>query len=155
MRAAIGLASANLDGQLSAIAAKTGLIGDSGEVITNAPVAPNGVIDEIIIGDDYYATNNRQFYWDVDPPAGLTITNCTCKFGGKGRGGVGWSVHGDLTLVGNKWRMAFNLPRLATEALPPGQYKWSAAIHGPAPDLVEITKVIARTHDTILRAKQT
>lgn len=137
------------------IVAKTNLIGRNDTVFGGSPVASNGSIAEIIIGDDYLTANSRNFYWDVPAPSGLSIGDCTCWFGGEAIGDhVGsWMKQGTLTdQTGGVWRASFQLVESDTIDCEPGLYNWSAAVHGPS---AKITKVRSRTTKTLLVVKQT
>jgi hypothetical protein len=141
---------------LTSIQAKTDLIGTGAGNNGSAPVATDGVIAEIIIGDDYLAANGRAFEWTVPAPTGLTLADCTCWFGGDASGAHSgsWIVQGTPTDVGSgNWKLSFDMIRSKTDNCESGLYLWSAAIHGPTG--TEITKVRSRTKKTQLVAKQT
>jgi hypothetical protein len=131
----------------------------SNTVVFNAvPVAQDGSISEIIIGDDYLAANDRAFRWTVGPVANLTIGNAECHFGGSlTLNGVthSWLVQGSLTIDGSNWVLSFDLPRTATEALPEGLYRWSVEVRGVS-NGPEITRVKSASCGMVrLRGKQT
>lgn len=134
------------DGELRAdllgdIQSKTDLL-TSNTVQVSVPVAINGSIAEIVIGDDYLAANNRSFYWTVPAVAGMSVGSVTCWFGGEAQGSAegSWLVQGAVTDVGGgNWKIEFNLTGERTAACAAGFYSWSAAIHDQ--NGVEITKV--------------
>lgn len=141
---------------LTAIKAKTDLINTNNVVFGGSPVASDGTIAEIVIGDTYLAANDRDFNWTVPAPSGLTLADCTCWFGGEAVGDHtgSWNVQGTLTDAGSgNWKVSANLVESNTIDCEPGLYAWSAAIHGP--NGTKITKVRSRTKKTQLVAKQT
>lgn len=97
-------------------------------IITSAPVAVDGSIAEIIIGDDYLAANNRAFTWTVDEVPGFVAASCTCSFGGKYKDNA-WLVTGTVIDNGNDtWTLRFDLNASDTAMLEPGQYRWSVEV---------------------------
>ncbi len=97
-------------------------------IITSAPVAVDGTIEEIIIGDDYLAANDRAFEWTVDEIPGFVAASCTCTFGGKYKDNS-WLVTGTVTDNGDDtWTLRFNLAATDTATLEPGQYRWSVEV---------------------------
>lgn len=137
---------------LEAIQAKTDLI-TSKTVGTQLPVASSGVIDEIIIGDDYLAANGREFGWTIAAPTGFILATSTCSFGGK-KGTETWLVSGTITDAGaGNWTLSFDLNKTDTEGLEPGTYEWSVEVKNATSK--EITKVRSRTTKVKLVEKQT
>jgi hypothetical protein len=137
---------------LEAIQAKTDLI-TSKTVGTQLPVASSGVIDEIIIGDDYLAANGREFEWTIAAPTGFVLATSTCSFGGK-KGTETWLVSGTITDAGaGNWTLSFDLNKTDTEGLEPGTYEWSVEVKNVTNK--EITKVRSRTTKVKLVEKQT
>lgn len=139
-RSELGLAAADLDTQLDAIAAQTDLIGPGGAIL-NAPVTPTGTLNDIIIGDDYLAANDRAFEWTISAPTGIAVGDATCWFGisNAGDGTGSWNIEGTITDNGATWTLSFDVPKATTGACDEGVYWWSAAVHGPGD--VEITQV--------------
>ena len=128
-----------IKGALSAVQAKTQLIG-TGSAVSAAPVSATGTIATIIVGDDYLAANGRAFEWLVDPVAGFDFATCTCWFGGAANSSANaWRVEGSIMEVDGKWKLSFDLPKTATEALERGDYQWSVAVHGATG--TEVTRV--------------
>lgn len=137
---------------LDAIQAKTDLI-TSKTVGTQLPVASSGVIDEIIIGDDYLAANGREFVWTIAAPTGFILGTSTCSFGGK-KGTETWLVSGTITDAGGgNWTLSFDLNKTDTQGLEPGTYEWSVEVKNASSK--EITKVRSRTKKVKLVEKQT
>jgi hypothetical protein len=128
VRAAVGLASANLDTQLSGIAAKTQLI-TTGTVTYSGPVDPTGKIaSPIIRGDDYLAANNRAFNWTITAITGLTAATCTSRLGFKS-GTTTLVVNGTVTDNGNgTWTASHDMTRTQSATLTQQQYDWSVEI---------------------------
>ena len=120
---------------------------------TQLPVASSGVIDEIIIGDDYLAANGREFEWTIAAPTGFVLATSTCSFGGK-KGTETWLVSGTITDAGaGNWTLSFDLNKTDTEGLEPGTYEWSVEVKNATSK--EITKVRSRTTKVKLVEKQT
>lgn len=137
---------------LDAIQAKTDLI-TSKTVGTQLPVASSGVIDEIVIGDDYLAANGREFEWTIAAPTGFVLATSTCSFGGK-KGTNTWLVSGTITDAGGgEWTLSFDLNKTDTATLEPGTYEWSVEVKNASSK--EITKVRSRTTKVKLVEKQT
>jgi len=137
---------------LEAIQAKTDLI-TSKTVGTQLPVASSGVIDEIVIGDDYLAANGREFEWTIAAPTGFVLATSTCSFGGK-KGTNTWLVSGTITDAGGgEWTLSFDLNKTDTASLEPGTYEWSVEVKNASSK--EITKVRSRTTKVKLVEKQT
>jgi hypothetical protein len=116
----------------------------SGQAVTNSPVSPTGTIDSpIVIGDDYLAANARAFSWTVAVPAGFTIGQASCWFGGANKTKGKWLVQGSVSAVTvdaqPRWQMAFNLTNDDTGQCKPGCYDWSVELRGPSPE--HITKL--------------
>lgn len=110
------------------IDARTLLARTTAGFITSAPVAVDGSINEIIIGDDYLAANGRAFSWTVDEVQGFVVGSCTCSFGGKYKDNA-WLVTGTITDNGDDtWTLSFDLPDTATADIEPGQYRWSVEV---------------------------
>lgn len=141
VRSAVGLAAANLDGQLSTITSKTSLLG-TGAVAVIAMVSPTGEISSpIIIGDDYLEANNREFSWVVPAVPGVVVGTAQFYFGGRPiTGGPGWLVLGEVSDAGGgNWRVAAELPRTATSGLAEGLYRWSGEIRDTSGN--EVTRI--------------
>lgn len=114
-------------GRIEEIHLKTQLIG-TGVIGQGAPVASDGSIDEIIIGDDYLASNGRSFVWTFDAITGATASGSTARFAGS-FSNQGWSVTGTVTdLTGGRWKISFDLPSARTINLRAGLYAWSAEV---------------------------
>lgn len=110
------------------IDARTLLARTTAGFITSAPVAVDGSIEEIIIGDDYLAANGRAFSWTVDAVQGFVVGDCTCSFGGKYKDNA-WLVTGSITDNGDDtWTLSFDLEASDTANLEPGEYRWSAQV---------------------------
>jgi len=144
--------SNDITAALDAIQAKTDLI-TSKTVGTQLPVASSGVIDEIVIGDDYLAANGREFEWTIAAPTGFVLATSTCSFGGK-KGTNTWLVSGTITDAGGgEWTLSFDLNKTDTASLEPGTYEWSVEVKNASSK--EITKVRSRTTKVKLVEKQT
>jgi hypothetical protein len=128
VRAAVGLAAANLDTQLSGINAKTQLI-TTGTVTYSGPVDPTGKITSPIIrGDDYLAANGRAFNWTITAITGLTAATCTSRLGFKS-GTTTLVVNGTVTDNGNgTWTASHDMTRTQSATLTQQQYDWSVEI---------------------------
>jgi hypothetical protein len=128
VRAAVGLASANLDTQLSGINVKTQLI-TTGTVTYSGPVDPTGKIAAPIIrGDDYLAANGRAFNWTITAITGLTAATCTSRLGFKS-GTTTLIVNGTVTDNGNgTWTASHDMTRTQSATLTQQQYDWSVEI---------------------------
>lgn len=132
---------------------KIGLI-TAAAIATSSPVATDGTISEIVIGDDYKAANGRAFTWTITPDSGFVLATSTCTFGGKSPDGkYSWLVTGSITLSGSNWILSFDLPKTATASCVPGMYEWSVEVKDVSSN--EVTKVRSRTTRTKLVAKQT
>lgn len=130
---------------------KIGLI-TAAAINSSAPVAADGTISEIIIGDDYKAANGRAFSWTIEPPTGFVAGTSECSFGGKSSDGAyTWLVTGTITQSGSNWVLSFDLPGSATATCKPGFYDYSVEVKHTN----EITKVRSRTTRTKLVEKQT
>ena len=118
---------------------KTDLI-TSGSISSSLPVATDGTLTEIIIGDDYLAANGRAFEWTVDAPSGFTAATSTCYFGGA-YSTHEWLVQGTVTDNGDgTWDLSFDLGRTDTEGLIPSKiYNWSVEVRNALG--TEITRV--------------
>lgn len=117
---------------------KIDLIG-TGQAIISAPVAADGTLQEIVAGDDYLAANGRAFAWTVDLPAGATVENATCFFGGEHVDDAlsesnKWLVQGTVSAgpTAGQAVISFDLPRSATIDLVRGDYNYSAEIRNDA-----------------------
>lgn len=145
-------AVATVDTVVDGIKIKTDLIGTAA-AIQSEPVVENGVITQIVIGDDYLAANSRSFTWDVAAVSGFTVGTCTCSFGGT-RSGTGWLVSGTVSdNLDGTWELSFDLSKDDTADLEPGEYEWSAEVASAAG--VEITNVKSDRRRVQLVAKQT
>lgn len=126
-------------------------------VFANNPVATDGSLSEIVIGDDYLNANGRAFQWQIDAVDGVDHTTATCHFGGRSNiGGTDyqWLVNGTIMHQGAHWDLSFDLPRTATQALVEGRYRWSVEVKSAAG--VEITQVKNATNCLVrLVEKQT
>ncbi len=127
--------------QLRAIKAKTDLIGTGAQANVSAPVAANGSLNPIIIGDDYLIVHSRAFVWTVPKPAGFNLTDATAWFGAKFNSAQKWLVSGSIADNGATLTLTFELPRARTISLKPGNYDWSTAVHDAAGR--QITTVIS------------
>lgn len=87
-------------------------------------------LSDIVIGDDYTASNNRPFTWTVVPLSGSTITVGTCRFGGYNKKtGDAWIVSGTATDIGNgEFLLSADLPGLITEPFTAGTFFYSVEI---------------------------
>ncbi len=118
-------------------------------IITSAPVATDGTIEEIIIGDDYLAANDRAFEWTVDEIPGFVAGSCTCTFGGKLNSDNAWAVNGSITDNGDDtWTLSFDLPAAATASLKEGGYLWSVQVEYQGK---EVTRVKADCKTSLVR----
>lgn len=111
-------------------------------VTTYAPVADDGSLTEIIIGDDYLAANGRAFEWTVAAVDGVDRTTALCYFGGKTTidgTEYEWLIDGTITLDGSDWKLSFDLTKTDTQNLPSGRYRWSVEVQSSTG--TEITKV--------------
>lgn len=141
VRAAVGLAAANLDTQLGTITSKTNLLG-TGAVAVVALVTPTGdIASPIVIGDDYLEANSRAFEWLVPAVPGVVAATAQFYFGGKPiTGGPGWLVLGEVSDAGGgNWRVSAELPRTATQSLSDGLYRWSGEIRDASGN--EVTRI--------------
>lgn len=120
-------------------------------VTTQAPVAEDGSLSEIVIGDDYLAANGRAFEWTVDAVDGVDRTTALCYFGGRSTiNGTEyeWIVDGTITLSGSDWKLSFDLTKADTELLAEGRYRWSVEVQSATG--TEITKV-KNAHNCLVR----
>ena len=126
--------------------AKVANAANAGGVITvSQPVSTDGnLIYPIVIGEDYLATNGRAFEWTIPAIAGFSVASSTCTFGGKYVADAithSWLVTGTVSDVGSgQWKLSYNLPKTATQALVAAYYVWSVEI---AQSGTEITRVRA------------
>jgi hypothetical protein len=110
------------------VKAKTDLI-TAINVQFSSMVNTEGYIDgDIIIGDDYLASNGRAFQWTFTPNSGFVAATSSCKFGGSNADGTSeWLVTGTVTDNGNgTWTISFDLPIATTATLLEGMHDWSA-----------------------------
>jgi hypothetical protein len=115
-----------------------------GNVEISPVVAARGTINgPIIIGDDYLATHEKAFKWEVPALPGVAFGDATCFFGGKSvylDTPNSWSVEGTVSEVdADTWELSFDLPKSATESLEPDVYDWSAEVRDAAAN--EVTRV--------------
>lgn len=112
-------------------------------VFTNNPVATDGSLSEIIIGDDYLNANGRAFQWTVPAVTGFTAATCVVTFGGKATINstvYSWSATGTATDNGDDtWTLSVDLAKTATSSLVEGLYRWSVEVKNASN--VEVTKV--------------
>ena len=100
---------------------------------TTTPVAADGTVQPIVIGDDYLDANNRTFDFFVPPVAGVDINTVQCWFGGEFKHRGKWLVSGTVALVVDRWRMRFELPAAATfPTCKSGCYDYSAELRTAA-----------------------
>lgn len=127
--------ASSVEATLSQIKAKTDLIG-TGSATVSAPVATNGTLSEIIIGDDYLAAHNRQLQWTVDKPSNFNMAEATCWFGIDGLSPIEGSIddNNDGTLT-----LTFEILRTDTDSHKPSRRDWNVAIHDASGN--EITRV--------------
>ena len=131
---------------------------EAGVTVTfQSPVADNGTLTEIIIGDDYLAANSRAFTWTIPAVAGVTAGTAQCFFGGStavNATDYDWLVSGSITVDGSNWVLSFDLPKTATQDLPEGRYRWSVEVRSASG--TEITRVKSPTNNLVrLTDKQT
>lgn len=132
-----------LPATLALIESRTQLFG-TGLAVVTSPVADNGDIKEIVIGDDYSSDNtNRSFDFTVDNPGNIADSAlAVCRFGGRHRTDKTnrWLVTGTASDVGSgKLKLSFDLPSEATAALKDGDYLWSVEMEDDSGNI--ITKV--------------
>lgn len=77
------------------------------------PVAADGTVLPIVIGDDYLAANNRAFDFFVAPVAGVDINTVQCWFGAEFKHRGKWLVSGTVALVVDRCACGSNCQRLA------------------------------------------
>jgi hypothetical protein len=101
----------------------------SGSAVTHVPVANNGNIEFIVIGDSYLDANGRAFSWLIDPVPGYTTLSPT-TFGvvNVDDPTIGFLVNGTITVVDDKWQVSFDVDDTITALLTPGTYKWSVSV---------------------------
>jgi len=124
-------------------------------------VMQGGNLPDIIIGDDYSATNGRPFEWTVGLPTGATIEGATCFFGGEHKDPYlgltnKWLVQGTIRAAALETQaiISFNLLRAHTLGLVAGQYNWSAEIRNDTG--LQSTRVMSKkTRRVTLVEKQT
>ena len=128
-------------------AAIVGLATAGGLVLTSGPVDVLGVIAQIVIADDYLATNGRAFTFTVDPVTGLDIADAVGYFGGIAVNKCNWLVTTTVAEVtvdsAPKWRVSFDLTTADTAHLAPGPAKWSMEIRGSTTN--NMTKILGKT----------
>jgi hypothetical protein len=145
---------------LEGIDAKTQLIGTGAATIA-VPVSEGGLLNELVIGDDYSENNGRQLSWTVDLPTGATVGVATCFFGGEHTDpnladANRWIVEGSLTAgpIAGRCVISFNWARSINQHLEPGQYNWSAEIRNDTG--LQSTRVMSKkTRRVTLVEKQT
>jgi hypothetical protein len=97
------------------------------------PVALDGTIARIIIGDDYLAANGRAFQWTITAPTGYVAATSTTWFGGESILGSGtWLVEGEIVNNGATWTLTFDVPKTTTANLVSGIYAWSVEVRNAA-----------------------
>lgn len=111
-------------------AAKIALIG-TGAAIVNSPVADDGTLEELIIGDDYLSANGRALEWVFDEIAGITASG-TAKFG------LQDAITGEETytnttgaiedLLDGTFKAIIEIPNTALTSLTPGNYDYSVEV---------------------------
>lgn len=120
-----------------------------------APVAANGSIANIVIGDDYLAANGRAFEWTIEAPTGYVAGTSSCFFGGRDKAGTTWRVQGTITAAGNAWTLSFDLNKTDTASMLCGIVFWSVEVVSASGD--EITSFSTSENDdpTLLVEKYT
>jgi hypothetical protein len=129
-------------------------LGNNVTITSYSPVAASGQIESpIIIGDDYLAEYEKDFYWLVDAIPGLSIGNASCVFGIKKDASNSMTVNGTVSLhdVG-VWKLSFDVAKEFTQDLDPGQYDWSVEVQDQ--NGKEMTSILSECK-VELRRKQT
>jgi hypothetical protein len=112
---------ADMQAQLAAIEAKTGLIG-SGAAALFQPVLTDGTIRTLlVIGDDYRTADGRAFVWTVT--TSVTPTSCFLGFYKDADNQV--IVEGSIVDNGATVTLTFELLKAQTESLEPGEYEYT------------------------------
>lgn len=119
------------DGALTAEqAAKIALIG-TGTAVVNTPVADDGTLEELIIGDDYLLANGRALEWVFDEITGITTAG-EVHFGLQDAltgDEVYVNTAGTITDLGDgTFKAIIEIPKAALTALTPGQYDYSVQV---------------------------
>lgn len=125
----------------------------SGSITLVSPVSTTGIINPIVIGDDYLAANSRAFQWTIAAITGVTAGTAIASFGGKLDTNNSWLVTGSITVDGANWVLSFDLPRTSTQSLSSGYYAWSVEITSASG--TEVTRVRSDVHQVQLVEKQT
>ncbi len=114
------------------IKAKTDLIGSASATV-QSPVTEDGEIPILVIGDAYTAANGRQIDIFIAKPAGVTTSQCSCKFGGALQHKGSWLVTGTVTdASNNRLRMRFEMVQADWGTCKPAcGYKWTATLIAP------------------------
>lgn len=124
--AAEDLAARNKD-----IKAKTDLIGTASATVLS-PVTAGGDIPELVIGDDYKASEGRSIDVYIAKPAGVTTNQCSCLFGGHADHLGSWLVSGTVSdASGNRLRLRFELESGDTIECKPGTYERTVTLVTP------------------------
>jgi hypothetical protein len=124
-------------------------------VVSNNPVATDGTLGPLVIGDDYLAANGRALQWTIAEPAGLTAANCVCKLGLKTVTGSR-VITGTVTDLGSAWRLSVDIENNDWDGLTEGLAEYSVEVHQGAGNGTDITVVINELcGGVILREKQT
>lgn len=118
----------NVDLYLESIKVKLDSMG-TGIVVITAPVSVSGVLEELVLGDDYLTSNGRALEWTFPAIAGFT-TSATGKLGLRS------DCNNELILTngvvtdvgGGDWKVTFDVLGTDTENLTPGNYDWSVEI---------------------------
>lgn len=92
-------------------------------------IVTNGLISELIIGDDYLTFNERQLAWTVDKPANFDVSGARTFFGAKIEANQKFVIEGLIDDNGDTLTLTFEINRTVTALLQPGNYDWSVAIH--------------------------
>lgn len=112
-----------------------------------SPVAPTGTITgPLIIGDDYLATHNRAFEWQVDPLPGVSIGSVTCFLGFAHPTAGSFISTGTATVDGDYWKLSFNVTKAQSGTLSPEYFDWSVEVRDGSSN--EVTRVRNSTETT-------
>jgi hypothetical protein len=103
----------------------------SGTAVIYSPVAGDGTLLELIIGDDYLTANGRALAWTFDEITGITIS-ATGRFGIRDAS-TGLEVYQNTSGVVTEpttgtFKVSFDIPKAALSSLPPGDYDWSVQV---------------------------
>jgi hypothetical protein len=124
-------------------------------VVSNNPVAADGTLGPLIIGDDYLAANGRALQWTIAEVTGLTAANCVCKLGLKGVAGAK-VITGTVTDLGNTWLLSVDMENNDWDGLTEGLAEYSVEVHQGTGNGTDVTVVINELcGGVILREKQT